>query len=143
MQLQKIDSFHLLAGGSYKTLYTCSLMPQSRSSWVAGVNNGWDIQCFSHIQSPRSSVLPFSLIGDQGILMLWLVSSRHFFIISLTLIMCFVNFSLPFSFLHLTYILSPISYNLYWCFFAWLIICSSSLLEALLVFSLNAGYDLI
>ena len=72
-----------------------------------------------------------------SILTLWLVSSRHLFIINLTSIMCFVNFFLPFSFLHLTYTLSPISYNLYKCFFAWLIICSSSLLEAFLVFSLH------
>ena len=137
MQRREIDSFHLFAGGSYKTLYPCSGMPRSHSSWVVGVNNGWDIECFSHGQSPISLILTFSLTGDQGLQMLWLVSSRHLFIINLTSIMCFVNFFLPFSFLHLTYTLSPISYNLYKCFFAWLIICSSSLLEAFLVFSLH------
>ena len=138
MQQWEIDSFHLFAGGSYKTSYPCSEMPRSLSSWVVGINNGWDIQCFSHGQSPTSLILTFSLTGDQGLqFLLWLVSSRHLFIINLTSIMCFVNFFLPFSFLHLTYTLSPISYNLYECFFPWLIICASSLSEAFLVFSLH------
>ena len=69
--------------------------------------------------------------------MLWLVSSRYLFIINLTSIMRFVNFFSPFSFLHLMYTLSPISYNLCKCFFAWLIIYSSSLSEVFLVFSLH------
>ena len=72
-----------------------------------------------------------------SILMLWLVSSWHLFVINLTSIMRFVNFFLPFSFLHLTYTLSPISYNLCECFFTGLITCSSSLSEAFLVFSLH------
>ena len=72
-----------------------------------------------------------------SILKLQLVSSRHLFIINITSIMCFVNFLLSFSFLHLTYTLSPISDNLYVCFFGWLNICSLSLSEAFLVFFLH------
>ena len=134
MQRREIHSFHLFVGGSYKTLYPCSGMPRSRSSWVVELVRYWMFFIRTITQIFNSHFF-INWWPGPSILQLWLVSSRQLFIINLTSIMCFVNVFLLFSFFHLTYTLSRISYTLCECFFTGLIIYSSSLSEAFLVFS--------